>query len=418
MDLRYRINLLDHRYCCGLHCPRPWCFPRRQNGQRHLLGHLPDQLSNLRFGSDSIALAWSSSVCLHLLDSESLLCSLCHVSNKPQNLGYLVAASIGFTRVTIITPSGFLDLFASAWAWPCVLLVGMFLIPESPFHLVRHGQLEKAEKALHILYGKNTDVKPTLNNIYALTEAEKSSAHEAASASFLECFRGTNWRRTRIILYSNAINNMVGIPIVSNGPYFMVQAGLSPAKVSMMIEIGIAFGMVSSLYTFYFLTKYSRRKIIFVSTTVAAAFLLTMGIAGCFPHNTSAQWTVGISLQLLWFCISSSVGPAMATAGEISSARLRAKSQAIGLGFNYLWSCVWNVVTPYMFNPPPTGGGLLGKTGFIFCATSVISIVVFYFEFPDTKDRTFVELDEMFERKVKTREFRKYTTHGFEGVGR
>jgi hypothetical protein len=108
----------------------------------------------------------------------------------------------------------------------------------------------------------------------------------------------------------------------------------------------------------------------------------------------------------------------MATAGEISSARLRAKSQALGLGFNYLWSCVWNVVTPYMFNPKPAGGGLLGKTGFMFFATSVISIVVFWFEYPDTKDRTFVELDEMFEKKVPTRKFPEYRTHGFAGVGR
>jgi len=103
----------------------------------------------------------------------------------------------------------------------------------------------------------------------------------------------------------------------------------------------------------------------------------------------------------------------MATAGEISSARLRAKSQAIGLGFNYLWSCVWNVATPYMFNPVPSGGGLLGKTGFIFFATSVISLVVFWFEFPETKDRTFVEQDEMFEQKISTRKFKEYKTHGF-----
>lgn len=123
--------------------------------------------------------------------------------------------------------------------------------------------------------------------------------------------------------------------------------------------------------------------------------------------------TVGISLQLLWFCISSAVGPAMATAGEISSARLRAKSQAIGLGINYLWSCVWNVATPYCFNAPPTGAGLLGKTGFIFCATTVISLAIFWFEFPETKDRTFVELDEMFKQKIPTRKFKEYETHDF-----
>jgi len=103
----------------------------------------------------------------------------------------------------------------------------------------------------------------------------------------------------------------------------------------------------------------------------------------------------------------------MATAGEISSARLRAKSQAIGLGFNYLWSCVWNVVTPYMFNPAPNGGGLLGKTGFIFFATCGISLVILWFELPETRNRTFVELDEMFDKKISTRKFKAYQTEGF-----
>lgn len=182
-------------------------------------------------------------------------------------------------------------MFAGGWAWPGVLLVGMLLIPESPFYLVRKGNLEKAERALQTLYGKKADIRATLNNIVALEESEKNlTTTVSSSASFLDCFRGTNWRRTRIILYCNAINNMVGIPIISNGPYFMVQAGLSPTKVSMMIEIGIAFGMVSSVYTFFFMTRFGRRKIIFVSTSVAAIFLLMMGIAGCFPRNKSASW--------------------------------------------------------------------------------------------------------------------------------
>lgn len=165
----------------------------------------------------------------------------------------------------------------------------MFLIPESPYYLVRKNKLDKAEKAIAKLFGKETDTKAVLNNIHALAEAEKAVEHDASESSFLECFRGTNWRRTRIILYCNGLNNMIGIPIVSNGPYFMIKAGLSPSKVTMMIEIGIAFGMISSVYTFFFLTRVGRRKIIFTSLAAAAVFLLMMGVAGCFPEDRSAQ---------------------------------------------------------------------------------------------------------------------------------
>jgi hypothetical protein len=96
-------------------------------------------------------------------------------------------------------------------------------------------------------------------------------------------------------------------------------------------------------------------------------------------------------------------GPSMAIAGEVSQARLRAESQSIGFAFNYFFSCVWNVVVPYMFNTDE--GDLGGKMGWIFLATSLISFVIVYLEFPETKDRTYEELDELFERGISARHF-------------
>jgi MFS transporter, SP family, general alpha glucoside:H+ symporter len=40
------------------------------------------------------------------------------------------------------------------------------------------------------------------------------------------------------------------------------------------------------------------------------------------------------------------------------------------------------------------------------------ALAIIYFEFPETKGRSFAELDEMFEGKVKTRKFRTYETNG------
>lgn len=69
-----------------------------------------------------------------------------------------------------------------------------------------------------------------------------------------------------------------------------------------------------------------------------------------------------------------------------------------------------------MFNPKPSGGCLVGQTGFIFFITCIISLVVLWFEIPETKDRTFVELDKMFEQKVPTPKFKAYKPHGFGGA--
>lgn len=49
-----------------------------------------------------------------------------------------------------------------------------------------------------------------------------------------------------------------------------------------------------------------------------------------------------------------------------------------------------------------------GKMGFIFFGLCVFAWVVLYFEIPEMKHRTYAELDEMFEKRLPTREFSKY----------
>lgn len=96
----------------------------------------------------------------------------------------------------------------------------------------------------------------------------------------------------------------------------------------------------------------------------------------------------------------------MAVAGEVSAVRLRAKSMAIGFSFNYFFSTVWNVIMPYLYNTDEANLG--GKIGWIFAAMGVAALAGVYFMIPETKGRSFEELDEMFNENVGTRAFRKY----------
>lgn len=96
----------------------------------------------------------------------------------------------------------------------------------------------------------------------------------------------------------------------------------------------------------------------------------------------------------------------MSVAGQVSQARLRAKSQSLGFGFNYFFSAVWNVCVPYMFNTDQ--GNLGGKMGFVYLATAVIAWVAVFFDVPETKGRSFAELDEMFQEGLPARGFKAW----------
>ena len=99
----------------------------------------------------------------------------------------------------------------------------------------------------------------------------------------------------------------------------------------------------------------------------------------------------------------------MAVAGEVSSARLRSKTLAVGIAFNYLFSTIWLVVLPYLFNEDQANLG--GKIGFIFFAQAVLFMGAVWFEVPSTNRRSFEDLDIMFASGVHTRKFQQWESN-------
>ena len=52
----------------------------------------------------------------------------------------------------------------------------------------------------------------------------------------------------------------------------------------------------------------------------------------------------------------------------------------------------------------------VSNTMFFYGATSAVSVAVMWFVIPETKNRSYLELDEMFELKVPTRKFKTFET--------
>ena len=102
-----------------------------------------------------------------------------------------------------------------------------------------------------------------------------------------------------------------------------------------------------------------------------------------------------------------SVGPvAFAIFCEVSATRVRSKTVAVATAVQALFGIIMTVAIPYLINPDAANLG--GKLGFFFGALSIPCLVWCYFRVPEMKDRTYEELDLMFERKVPTKAFGKY----------
>ena len=72
---------------------------------------------------------------------------------------------------------------------------------------------------------------------------------------------------------------------------------------------------------------------------------------------------------------------------------------------NGLSSCIWSFSLPYAINPDQ--GNLEGKIAFIFGSVLTICAVFIFFMIPETKGRTFIEIDQLWARKIPARKFKE-----------
>ena len=93
--------------------------------------------------------------------------------------------------------------FMLQWVWPVPLFIAGYFCPESPWNAVRRGQIDVARTSLARLRGESEDkeeqVEAALAYIRHTTALEEA---ESEGASFLECFQGTNLRRTEIVRHT------------------------------------------------------------------------------------------------------------------------------------------------------------------------------------------------------------------------
>ena len=90
---------------------------------------------------------------------------------------------------------------------------------------------------------------------------------------------------------------------------------------------------------------------------------------------------------------------------EVSKSNLRAHTQSLATVTTGIVGAVSGVLLPYAVNPDE--GNLGGKVAYIYGGILGISCVGIWMYYPETKGRTFEEIDILFEKGVRPRDFKK-----------
>lgn len=168
-----------------------------------------------------------------------------------------------------------------------------------------------------------------------------------------------------------------------------------------------AVGVVGNICSWYVINVIGRRSLV-PGLAVLMIIVFIIAILDVVPgYNHSMAWGQS-ALIIVWnFFYDLTLGPlGYVICGEMSSTRLRSHVVSIGFFTQNFWTLIMTITVPYMINPDE--GHLRGKTGFIFAFFSVTAFVWTYFYLPETKGRSYEELDHMFEQRIPARKFSSY----------
>jgi SP family general alpha glucoside:H+ symporter-like MFS transporter len=344
------------------------------------------------------------------------------IMNAGMNLAYVigqfVASGVGDGVSTRTDQWAYRIPFAIQWTWIPLLAICVWFAPESPWWLVRKGRPEEAEAALRRLVRSSSDVD--VKAILAMIES--TTLHEAEvekSTTFAECFRGTNRIRTEVALMAQVWQVITGISLIGYAVYFFELAGL-PVAVSFDMGVGnTAIGFVATCGSWVLMSFFGRRTIFMTGVGIMAVSLILIGILDCLPNYTARPgivWAQAGLLDLLTFVFQGSVGPInFVIFAEIGSTRLRSQTCALATSTGSIFQIIMTVAVPYMLNA--SAANWRGKTGFFFGGISIVATIWCWFRLPETKGRTYEELDFMFEAGIPIRQFATYKFEPLEGQG-
>ncbi|KAF3938796.1 hypothetical protein ABW19_dt0203088 [Dactylella cylindrospora] len=268
--------------------------------------------------------------------------------------------------------------------------------------------MEEAKMSLLRLTSLNKesdfDADETVAMMAHTTQIERQTT---SGATYLDCFRGVNLRRTEVTCMIWAIQNLSGNSFTGYSTYFFQQAGIKTDD-AFSFTIGQYGINMIGVFGAWALMSFGigRRSLYLYGLCGLFIMLLVIGCLHFVPDSSanSAAYATG-GLMLGWATIYQlTVGTVCySLVGEIPSRRLLIKTVALGRCAYIVVNIICSVLTPYMINP--TAWDWEKLTAFFWAGICFCSIIYTFFRVPEPTGKSFAELDLLFEKKISARSF-------------
>ncbi|KAJ8114394.1 hypothetical protein OPT61_g3711 [Boeremia exigua] len=321
-------------------------------------------------------------------------------------IGQLIAAGVLRGLFSIQGEWSYRIPFALQWAWPPLIILGTLFAPESPWWLVRKDRLNDARNAILSLVSRQSgidfDVDDQIAMLKSTNEMEKETS---AGTDYQHCFMRSDLRRTEIASVSYTAQALCGSVLMGYSVQFYERAGLSASSSFTLNVVQYAVGAIGVVLSWFWMSKFGRRTIYLWGMGALFVILIVVGGLG-FASGSGPSWAIGSLLVFYTFVYDMAIGPICYTiVAEVPSTRLKAKTIVLARIFNTIASLINNFLMPRMIGVNAWNWG--AKSGLFWAAWCLLIFVWAYFRLVEPKDRTYGELDLLFQHKVSARNFAK-----------
>lgn len=299
--------------------------------------------------------------------------------------------------------------FGLQWAFSLPILIGVLFAPESPWWLVRHEKIGEAKNSLLRLTTKSADPDFNADETVAMMQHtnEVEKYLNGGGISYLDCFKGTDLRRTEICCMVWCTQALCGSSMTGYAAYFYEQAGFNTAN-SFNLAVGMYGGAIcAGVLAWVGMRRLGRRTLYLGGLVLSLIILSVTGCIGILKETNRTSWALGSMLIVLTAVYDFTVGPVCyVLVAEIPSSRLRVKTVVLARVAYNIISIITNVITPRMLNP--SAWDWKGKSCFLFAGTTLVCLAWCWHRLPEPFGLTYMELDILFEKKAKASKFRQF----------
>ncbi|XP_026489597.2 facilitated trehalose transporter Tret1 [Vanessa tameamea] len=301
--------------------------------------------------------------------------------------------TIGFLLVYGIGPSSSYGAVAYVGiAFVVVFAVGFFFMPETPtYHLLKEDR-EAAAKCLSIIRGKSrAGVEAELNII-----AADVSASMEKTATVADVFRGSNFKAFYIscaLVFFQQFSGINAVLFYMTDIFKASGTDMDPSDATTIIG---AVQLVASFITPFVVDRLGRRLLLLVSSCGTAIGLLLLGMFFLLdslksPVVSSISFLPILSLVVFIITYCWGLGPLpWAVMSELFPIEVKAVASPIATAFCWILSFL---VTKFFPSISDSIGMHVGF--FIFGVCCVMAFFFTLFLVPETKGKSFQEIQEM-----------------------